>query len=85
MKFKAPKPIASEDAVLLRAEARGDHEVLDRAAQYLIDELAPRIETQADLKFYLEQIPDPEQRYIVMDRLSPLLKFKPEGLVKETA
>lgn len=82
MKFKKQKLLSSEDDAIHRAA--DDKELLDRMAQYVVDEIAERIETQADLEFYLEQIPDPEQRYIVLDRLTPLLKFKPEGLIKET-
>lgn len=83
MIFKQPKPLAKKDDALERACAAGDDIALQRMAQYMIDELAERIETQEQLESVLGNIEDPEQRYIVLDKLTPMLKFKPEGLIKE--
>ncbi len=83
MIFKQPKPVDRGQALLDKAMKSDDYALRDRATQYVIDELSEKIETQEQLEQILAQIPDAEQRYLVLDRLTPMLKFKPTGLVEE--
>jgi hypothetical protein len=67
-----------EQTMFTRAAVSADAETRRKAEQYVIDQLADSIETQAHLDATLAAIPDPEQRYMVLDALKPLLKFVPK-------
>ncbi len=79
MKIKAPKPF-SESGLFRRAAQSKDQIIQRRAGQYVIDQLADQIESNQDLERVLVAIPDPEQRYIILDALKPLLKFEPKTI-----
>ncbi len=68
----------SEQAMFTEAACSEDPGIRRRAEQYVIDQLADKIKDQDDLDHMLAAIPDPEQRYIVLDALRPLLKFTPK-------
>ena len=46
----------------------------------MLDMVAERCETPGDLYQILAAIPDPEQRFMVLDGVKPLLKFSIDGL-----
>lgn len=83
MILKKPKPIDRTQDLLDKAAKSDDYEVRDKATQYIIDQVAERCETSQDLYQFLSAIPDPEQRYIVLDRVKPQLKLNTEGLTFE--
>ena len=51
-----------------------------QATRYMLDMVAERCETPQDLYEILAAISDPEQRFMVLDGVKPLLKFSTEGL-----
>ena len=85
MIFKKPKPVDSAEELLNKAAKSDNYEIRDRATQFIIDEVAERCESAADLYQFLSAIPDAEQRYMVLDRIKPQLKFDVEGLTFEEA
>lgn len=64
------------------AATSSDPVIQRRAEQYVIDSLADKITDQDRLDVVLAAIPDPEQRFAVLDALKPLLSFKPKTYVE---
>lgn len=79
MKIKAKR---SEDTLFESAALSPDPVIQRRAEQYVIDCLADSITDQDRLDAVLAAIPDPEQRFVVLDALKPLLNFKPKTYVE---
>lgn len=80
MIFKKPKPVDPAEALLKKAMNSDDTLLKSQATRYMLDAVAERCETPNDLYQILAAIPDPEQRYMVLDGVKPLLKFSVEGL-----
>jgi hypothetical protein len=83
MIFKKPKPTDTAEALLKKAMNSDDTILKAQATRYMLDAVAERCETPADLYQILAAIPDPEQRSMVLDGVKPLLSFSTEGLTFE--
>ncbi len=81
MIFKKPKPADPADDLLNKAMKSDDYEVKQKATRYMLDMVAERCGTPADLYQILAAIPDPEQRFMVLDGVRPLLSFDPGEMV----
>lgn len=83
MIFKKPKPADPAEALLKKAMDSDDTLLKQQATRYMLDAVAERCGTPADLYQILAAIPDPEQRFMVLDGVRPLLSFDPGEMVFE--
>ncbi len=83
MIFKKPKPTDPAEDLLKKAMNSDDTLLKQQVTQYMLDAVAERCETPADLYQILAAIPDPEQRFMVLDGVKPLLGFSTEDMVFE--
>lgn len=83
MIFKKPKPPDPAEALLKKAMNSDDTLLKQQATRYMLDMVAEKCESPADLYQILAAIPDPEQRFMVLDGVRPLLSFDPGEMVFE--
>ncbi len=83
MIFKKPKAADPAEELLKKAMKSDDTILKANATRYMLDMVAEKCETPAQLYEILAAIPDAEQRFLVLDGVKPLLTFDPGEMVFE--
>ena len=83
MIIKRPKAADPADELLAKAMKSDDSILKAKTTQYFLDMVADHCQTPAGLYEILAAIPDPEQRYMVLDAVKPLVSFSTDDMVFE--